>query len=277
MEQERIRVLLIGDCEHREFAEPRQQLARQTVLHEVATVSEALAWLRPRSVTPQAVVFAQLRPGQFRQADIERVHQAVPLARLVALLGSWCEGESRSGQPWTGVIRIYWHQWSGRWREQQSAILARLPIEWELPRTAAPVEQTLAMLRQVPNGRRATIGIATARPSFYEALVGACRAGGLQAVPLSPKPPHPQQPLDAVLWEPCAMRGIGWDQLHQLVATLADVPIVALLNFPRQHDVLQAERLGAAAVVSCPFQLPDLWSTLKRVVVETPQIAAADP
>ena len=53
-------------------------------------------------------------PGQFSCEAIDRIRTRAPLARLVGLLGSWCEGEVRSGQPWPGTIRIYAHQWPGR-------------------------------------------------------------------------------------------------------------------------------------------------------------------
>src|SRR4051794_21630350 len=95
--------------------------------------AEAVAWMRsaarcvffdsmeapfsPRpdeNSGPGAIVIVESRPGQFSRREVERLHAAEPLARLVALLGTWCEGEERSGRPWPGVVRVPASSW--RWR-----------------------------------------------------------------------------------------------------------------------------------------------------------------
>ena len=45
------------------------------------------------------VVLAQSRRDQFLEADVERLLTNFPSVPIVGLLGSWCEGESRSGRP----------------------------------------------------------------------------------------------------------------------------------------------------------------------------------
>ena len=67
-----------------------------------------------------------------------------PLARIVGLLGSWCEGEVRSGRPWPGAMRIYWHQWPGRWHAELDRLRGACPI-WGLPLTAGDEDRVPAM------------------------------------------------------------------------------------------------------------------------------------
>ena len=67
---------------------------------------------------PHGIVLAQAYPGQFSPVAIDRLRNLAPLARLIAILGSWCEGEPRSGHPLPGVIRIYWHQAAERIRRE---------------------------------------------------------------------------------------------------------------------------------------------------------------
>src|SRR2546427_7236671 len=92
-----------------------------------AEFSEAVAWLKSRAAcllfddagtadsnlrtveaanAPIAMVLVQSRPGQISRGSVERLHAAAPLARLVALVGTWCDGELRSGRPWPGVVRV---------------------------------------------------------------------------------------------------------------------------------------------------------------------------
>ena len=52
------------------------------------------------------VVIAQAEPGQFSLETIEQLQMQFGNTPLVAVLGSWCEGEQRTGQPWPGVLRI---------------------------------------------------------------------------------------------------------------------------------------------------------------------------
>ena len=61
------------------------------------------------------IVIAQSQRDQFLSVDLEKLQAIFPLTPIVGLLGSWCEGELRSGQPLPGVTRVYWHQWQGRY------------------------------------------------------------------------------------------------------------------------------------------------------------------
>ena len=109
----RRRVLLVGGDPDGEFSAAVNWLQGHAALTSVARIEDAAAEL-DRGPPPDVVLIAQARPGQFTRGQVEQLHRASPVSRLVALLGSWCEGEIRSGRPWPGVVRIYWHQWRAR-------------------------------------------------------------------------------------------------------------------------------------------------------------------
>src|SRR5262245_6019486 len=97
----RRRVVMIGDTQHVEFRAAADWLARHTDLQTAPCPDQELVSV----FQPDVVVMAQSRPAQWTRAAIEQLHAAAPLARLIALLGTWCEGETRTGRVIPGLIR----------------------------------------------------------------------------------------------------------------------------------------------------------------------------
>jgi len=135
--------LLVGDIHRPEFAEARGDLAAMGTLVEAATVAQAAAAIEMERFTPQVIVLAEAYPGQIGQAEVDRLRSLAPLARMIGVLGSWCEGETRTGKPWPGVLRVYWYEWGScrreldRLRRGESKLLS-------LPSTATEEERLLA-------------------------------------------------------------------------------------------------------------------------------------
>src|SRR4051812_34552619 len=142
-------VWMIGDILDSQFAPAADFLRQQTALHSFSEVPESLA---SSGDEPDAFIVAAARPGRFAAEQIEQLHRRAPLARVVALLGSWCEGEVRSGHPWPGGVQIYAHQWQ-----------ARLPaaIHCGQPRTAVEIDRLLGRVEIKRTGRQ-LIGILSA-------------------------------------------------------------------------------------------------------------------
>ena len=113
-----MRALLVGNSEHPEFAVALCWLRAHLELTVSAGLDLALQHLRAQE-NPQLILLVQSRRNEISQHQIEQLHRTAPLARLVGLLGSWCEGEVRSGEPWKGVQRIYWHQWTPQLRRHE--------------------------------------------------------------------------------------------------------------------------------------------------------------
>jgi hypothetical protein len=261
-------VLLMGAVEHHEFGAARRWLRAHTRLDLAAGAEEALGRLARRTRPWQTVVFAQARPGQLPARDVDRIGRAVPLAHLVALLGSCCEGETRSGRPWPGVTRVFWHQWEARCRQEPPGDI--LPSTWQLPRTASELERTVQALAAPPPPATGLVAIVTRRASLFHGLAAACRVAGYSAVWKTSPTLRDVDGVVAVLWEGATMDDGELEQLRQIGTVLARIPVIALLGFPRYDMVQRAQRCGVRAVLSIPCLLPDLWSTLRAVTREPP-------
>ena len=96
--------LVLGDRTGASFARPATS-CRPGPRARAGDVEAAAAVLAEDDAAVDVIVVAQARPGEFSHAQIERLRQAAPLARIVGLLGSWCEGEMRSGRPWPAAVR----------------------------------------------------------------------------------------------------------------------------------------------------------------------------
>src|SRR3954468_6903276 len=78
---------------------------------------DALVWTHS-SDAPELVVVAQSRPDSVSHAQYEQFQREAPLAGVLSLLGSWCEGETRTGKPWKGAHRVNWYEFAAWWRRQ---------------------------------------------------------------------------------------------------------------------------------------------------------------
>lgn len=250
-------VLLIGDQRHRDFCDAVLWLDQHCRLQAAADLDAAHRTLL-HSPSPQIVLFAQSRPGQFAQADIETIHARSPLSRLVVLLGSWCEGEMRTGKPWTGVVRIYWHQWAARMIPELTGDNSAGGGVWQLPRTASGTEQ-FAQATEGPWPRGQGLVVIHSRLFCdYQALSDACRAGGYSSTWDRPGQTSFAAGASCVL---CSL--IGGDPHETVVAASlvhrhAPAPVIVLLDFLRFDDRRRMLDAGAAATLAKPLLVSDL-------------------
>ncbi len=93
---------------------------------------------------PELVVLAEPRGGQFNHSSLAALRKQAPLVRVWRMLGSWCEGESRSGHPPAACLATYWHQWEARFDSQLEIERRGGNPGWTLPLTATAEERILA-------------------------------------------------------------------------------------------------------------------------------------
>ena len=254
-------VLLIGDVDRAEFRDVRPMLdAAGRVVH-VPDIGAAVGVLGSARFSPEMIVLAQSHPGQFNDADVDRLRQLAPLSRILGLLGSWCEGEMRSGLPLSGVVRIYWHQWQARWlRELDRLRRGRCPT-WGLPPTAIEEDRLLLEAEDPWPARTGLVVVFARLPRMADFLAAACQSVGYSTVSLHPSWDAQVSGAVAALFDVTE----GHDDLPRLARRLAPVPIIALFDFPRIEDRSQALAAGAAGVLSKPLLLDDLYWELDRV------------
>jgi len=252
------RALLIGDFTLPEFQPVAEQLTSMAETEVVADCDAAHNWLRKGGTPPELMVVAHLWPGQHPHQALVQLQKLAPLTRILALAGSWCEGEPRTGTPWPGMIRTYWHNWLAHWkRDFKRFSNAQLP-SWGLPMTTTEDERILFVLQDTEPSQK-LIAVRSGCPDLADMLCSACRGWGYGTVWLDPRhPPRIEGPA-AILWEG---NSAGLHDLHTVREFYPQTPILALIDFPRWEDTQQVALLGSAAVLSKPLNLQDLFSRL---------------
>jgi CheY-like chemotaxis protein len=256
-------VLVLGDWERPEFGAAVAWLRARTRLTAACDLATVPGLGSDDPGFWDHVVIAQSRPGQFTQADVDCLGRHLPLAHFTALLGSACEGEPRSGRPWPGVVRVYWHQFRGRAASIFTA--AGVGQGSRLPRTVSEPERLDHALRTLPPRVAARLAIYSPLATIYDGLAAACRIAGYQVEWAARPSWHSSPDLAATLWHRPWMDVRGLAALEHWTHQVTPVPVVALFGFPRHDQVQRAKACGVAAVLSVPFLLPDLWNVLHEV------------
>lgn len=278
MGKEAKRVLLLGDYGHADFREAVDWISQHTVLSLASTVAEAAERLLLAPSIDVAII-AQSEPDQFTSGDVERLHVASPLTRLVALLGSWCEGEMRTGRPWPGVLRIYWHQWQARMTPELMAAERSASSVWQLPRTATVDERLAATVEHLPveQSSKGMVAIHCRSAAMYQGLRDACRLGGYASVWFPPN--HAPQASGAVaaIWDGISGEDCRVERLRDVVHLHSGAPVMVLLDFVRRQDRAVARAAGAAAILAKPVLVADLlWQLDSAVAARRPGVDQRD-
>ena len=107
------KLLVTGEFWHPDFADLIGRIEIPTSL----IPTDRLNKLASCDESYTAIIVAQSRRGAVAATFLEHVCELFPNCPVVVLLGSWCEGESRSAITSNLVVRMYWHQWNGSYRQ----------------------------------------------------------------------------------------------------------------------------------------------------------------
>lgn len=269
-----LRALLIGDATHAEFRAAVETLSQSTTLVRARDVASALTTCH-ESAPPDVVVIAQPYSGCIPADEVDQLRRLAPLARVIVLLGSWCEGESRSGLPIPGATRIYWHQWPARWEQELARLAAGRCPAWGLPVTATDDDRLLHFAYDDPPQLRGTVAI-VASPETAGWLAAVCRGVGLTPLEVAVRDVRARKrpACDLVVFEAAAL---GYDQSQDALRWARGwhgVPLVALCEFPRIEDREAWTSAGVRAVLARPVLVDDLRWHL-AALLET-KVAARD-
>lgn len=264
-------VRLIGDVSYPDFRDA------------VALLRDDACLLAATDMPPELVVVAQSRPGSVDASVADGVRRSSPLAGIVVLAGSWCEGEMRTGKPWPGVERLYWYQFPSWWNRQLALRAAGRCPDW-----AHPAESQLRIsdcgLRVVSRferriGEERNVGLVEISTRCREAadVIGdvLCRAGYATIWKSSGRSPTIRGAV-AGIWDGGQLSDREATELSRFCSrhSVDDAPVVSLLDFPRRDRIDQALELGATAVLGKPWRTEDLVVTL-AAVIEQPRRARA--
>jgi hypothetical protein len=259
-------VLFIGDAAWPEFRDVHCWLGGHAILKTTADVSTGAELIEEGRFEPLLIVLAQRWPGEFSERQSDRLRRVAPLARISELLGSWCEGQTRTGDPHPATLRYYWHQWIARLApEFARAEAGECPV-WGLPPTVTDEERLMALEHPQPKLDRGLLTIHS-RGAEMGAALGAAAAGrGFGAVWIRGRWMQQVSGIRAAIWDAKCGAAAEAGKLAELRAALGSVPIMALVSFPRVEDRELLMAAGASHVVSKPFWLDDLFAPLEQLL-----------
>lgn len=260
-------VRVVGNAQHPDFRDA-MALLRKTALV-----------VRGESMPPEVVVIVQARPNEFPRSELEQLQRRWPLAGIVTVCGSWCEGEIRTGRPWPGVRRLYWYEFPAWWTQQ-----IRLRSEGGCPEWLWPVADVFRSApirnakieRSTANGN--SLPLATEQPcagvivlstqyfSTADALGDLLTAAGFATVWRRPGRALPVVRGAAVgIWDGGQLDDDEANDLREFCRSLEreSTPVVALLDFPRRDRVDFARQLGVSTVIGKPWINADLIATME--------------
>lgn len=252
-------VWLIGDVDAAEFSQAAAWLCERTACSLFRDPRDAIAQASTglRAHDPSVILFCAIRPGSISQAHVDALRRSFPLARLVALVGKWCEGEMRSGRPWPGVVRIYWHQWQTRLPETMEELDgAKQP---RLPPTATDVDALLSLHGRARRANApARVGIVTARRTDFESLAGTLKFASGHCSWFPPAEDTMLEPLDLLLMDAAGDLAAAAVDLERARSRLGKVPALVLGQFPRPDEVRELLAAPRTAFLAKPFLIRDL-------------------
>lgn len=252
-------ILFLGDAARPEFSRLRADLPKFGSVADFAEAESAAAAMEEGCFAADVVVVAQATPGQFSHAAIDRLRRAAPLARIVAVLGSWCEGEMRSGSPWPASLRLYWHQWPTHGRREFERFSRGEPCELTLPITAGEEERLLLTTTESdPRTKNGLVLIRSHSTEMWAWLAEACQSGGFAAVWQREAQEIIAEGVTAAIFDATDLGPAECEELRRMSAALHPSPVIVLLSFPRIDQEQLARAAGAAAAFSKPIRVESL-------------------
>jgi hypothetical protein len=262
-------VKLVGTIDHPDFADAVEQVRADA---RVVSAGD----------TPELIVIAQSRPGAISASYVHDLRRAAPLAGMVGLLGSWCEGETRTGRPWPDVTRIYWYEFPSWWHLQLERRAAGLCPEWARASDFGLRVPACGLRKPVfHHSGKLTHGLVVLRAAYVEtarALADVFRHAGYATAWQSAR--FGDLSLRGVLagvWDGGQLDDREADDLSAFCKALARdaAPVVALLDFPRRHNCDRALRCGATGVSGKPWRNDRLLASLEMAIKSTEARRAA--
>lgn len=256
--------LAIGDCSSAQLAAALAALERAMPTCHLPALPEATARDWSEAGPPELLVLLQSHSEQFSEAELLRLRQSMPLTPVVAVLGPWCDGETRSGRPLAAVRRIAWHEWPDRLERELLAWKQGTAGAWSQPATLSDEEWLLqpdaTSLRNHESSR--LIAIRSSNRPWSRCLADGLRRFGHSATVLVEREPTDIHRFAALVddlilpADPCCLAPDyrAWQPR----------PIVALADFPRPHDFRIVQGLGAAMLMAKPLALDELAAQLER-------------
>jgi hypothetical protein len=170
-----------------------------------------------------------------------------------------------------GVIRVYWHEASVRFRQELPRWFERESV-WTLPATATDEERLLAVSENALPTGDGLVAIWSRRREMAEMLADACHNAGYATVWLHPRRPCQVQGAAGAIFDGDSLNSATLDELKRFAGHISPAPVVVLLGAPRIQDVRTVQSLRGH-VLAKPFRVDELLWKLASVIPYTPRPA----
>jgi hypothetical protein len=270
-----VRAALLGEFTSGEFVEVRQRIEADGDVLAYATAASLLEGIGGNPAI-EVVFIAQVRPGEWDGGWIDRLRGLAPLVRVVAVLGTWCEGETRTGRPLAADVRVFWHAFPAWWARQTEALRAGRAPDWSFPDCDSGSGTASPRTRDAQVTTRGLAIVAARDRESAESLALALRAGGWSSVWVRPPLPLPDvYGASAIVYDGGQLDADEVAAMADLRQRYGELPIVALADFPTFDRVAAADAVGPTIVLGKPLLLEDLlWAVRNVVHAAEPPVAA---
>jgi len=263
-----ITTLFVGDGSKCEFRRVLSTLKASTHAKTAVNLDEATALLAVPRETVDLIILAVSRPGEIRCDQFDDLVRQAPLSRIILVLGSWCEGEQRSGKPWPGGQRVFWYDWSRYWQRELESVAHGLCPTWGRPVTTTHEELTDSTVTLPTTRSAGLIVLDTPVLETADTLADLLRVCGYATYWVrSANDLGKVAGATSAVWEGTMGDDREVAHLARLSFASGRIPIVALLDFPRADRIERLLAAGAAHVVAKPFLLDDLLTALQRATL----------
>lgn len=268
-------IWLIGDLAGAEFAFALDGLSLSMQQRRFASAAEAID--ATDDSHPELIVLAQSRPGEVSPTAVERLHRQHPLARLIVLLGAWCEGEMRTGYPIAGTTRIFWHAFPTQINRLLDELRDGHSAGWAFPRIAGQQERLLGEIPSRRSGLTVKHGrvllVRAVNLTTFQSVADALAPQGHTCLWLDPERLVRYRDCDAIVWDAPQLDAVECRLLRNCRAALASTPIVLLAGFPRWDDHQLAGELGISALLAKPYLVADLLAAIRGAIEPSQSIS----
>ena len=168
-------IVVIGDVDRPEFADVLHSVRAYPDSRAFVDLSALEAWIQTASPLPviDVILIVQSYSGEHPASVLGRIRQSYPITPVVSVLGSWCEGELRTGWPLVGAHRIHWNDWGTQGENELFALANGKFSVFALPPTCREEEVLLEQAKRktgptLPTGRQCWIFTcrSISRPDF---------------------------------------------------------------------------------------------------------------
>ena len=262
-----LQILISGDYWHDDFREQFSKLAVPSTM----VPADRIKSVSNRSF--QLIVLAQSRRDQISQSLVDLLRAEMPEVPIVVLLGSWCEGENRSGKPLLGVNQVLWHQWESRFERFCIQVNDGMTSDWHVPLTAS-VSDRVRDFSPDQEISRELIGkrilVSAEDSTTFESISDMLNI--YQCVALWAQPQRPEfcsAGIDAICVDGNGFSSELTNRIAKLKTEFEGSSIMVTLNFPRKQDLASLSALGVQEVISKPYTHNEFLLSLIRALYAT--------